>query len=268
MALSRRSGRPISRSPMPTAAATSAINLRKSLMLQVKDRATRAVNFVGGPGAWDQYLPAVKQAADKVRNFKPTKKATPPPADGAPPAKKRMTGQQSYGDIDGPFEKLIEAIKLVPGYAPTPESQIQVATLSTLQTNYRAANKSAATTDAAMTKAERARKAIYDGAKDSLRTKMKAIKKATRGQYGPSSAEFAQVKSIRIRVRREWRVRPRMRLFTAEDAEIAEEDLEWWALLKCRRAVACAVLSASPGNRRDAGNPLRPRTLQWATSEG
>jgi len=39
---------------------------------------------------------------------------------------------------------------------------------------------------------------IYDGATDSLRSKMKAIKKATRGQYGPGSAEFAQVKSIKL----------------------------------------------------------------------
>ncbi|MDQ3116446.1 MAG: hypothetical protein M3Q86_07520 [Verrucomicrobiota bacterium] len=73
-------------------------------MLQIKDRTTRAVNYVGSNAAWEQYLPAVKQAADKVRNFRPSKKATPPPPDGTPPAKKRMTGQQSYGDIEGLFE--------------------------------------------------------------------------------------------------------------------------------------------------------------------
>jgi hypothetical protein len=31
-----------------------------------------------------------------------------------------------------------------------------------------------------------------------LRAKMKAIKKATRAQYGPSSAQFAEVKSIKL----------------------------------------------------------------------
>jgi len=67
-----------------------------------------------------------------------------------------------------------------------------------LQTDYRAANKGAATTGAVMTKAERARKALYDGETNSLRAKMKAIKKATRAQYGPSSAQFAEVKSIKL----------------------------------------------------------------------
>ncbi|HEX4665622.1 MAG TPA: hypothetical protein VH207_03400 [Chthoniobacterales bacterium] len=92
-------------------------------MLQIKDRATRAVNYVGSNGAWDQFLPAIKQAADKVRNVK-TKKSTPPPAPGEPPVKPRMTGQQSFGDIDGLFEKLLEAVKLVPRFAPPPESLI------------------------------------------------------------------------------------------------------------------------------------------------
>jgi hypothetical protein len=53
---------------------------------------------------------------------------------------------------------VVEALKLVPGYAPPATSQIQLATLDTLQTDYRAANKGAATTGALMTKAERARK--------------------------------------------------------------------------------------------------------------
>src|SRR3954447_7963935 len=40
------------------AAETSATNLRKSLMLQIKDRTTRAVNYVASNEAWDQFLPA------------------------------------------------------------------------------------------------------------------------------------------------------------------------------------------------------------------
>lgn len=144
---------------------------------------------VGSNEAWEQSLAAVKQAADN----RPTKKATPPPADGTPPVKKRMTGQQSYGDIEGLFERVVEALELVLGYAPPATSQIQLTTLDTLQTDYRAANKGAA-----MTKAERARRALYDGMTDSLRTKMKAIKKATRAQYGASSAQFADVMSINL----------------------------------------------------------------------
>ncbi len=71
----------------------------------------------------------------------------------------------------------MEALKLVPGYAPPATSQIQLATLDTLQTDYRAANKGAATTGAVMTKAERARKALYDGETNSLRAKMKGSRR-------------------------------------------------------------------------------------------
>lgn len=101
-------------------AENNATTARKNLMLQIKDRTTRLVNYVGSNSAWDEYLPAVKMAADKVRNYRPKKKA------------------------------------------------------------------------------ERARKPLYDAEKGSLRAKMKAIKKATRGQYGVSSAQFAEIKSIRL----------------------------------------------------------------------
>jgi hypothetical protein len=180
------------------AAETSKAKVRRDFMLQIKDRTTRLVNYVGSNEAWDQYFTAVKQAADKVRNFRPSKKAVTPPNGDTLPAKKRMTGQQSYGDIDGLFEKVLEAVKLVPAYAPPVTSQIQLVTLGTLQTSYRQANKDVATTEAAASKAVRTRKALYDAKTNSLRSKMKAIKKATRAQYGASSAEFADVKSIKL----------------------------------------------------------------------
>ncbi len=178
-------------------AENNATTARKNLMLQIKDRTTRLVNYVGSNSAWDEYLPAVKMAADKVRNYRSKKKAGTPPPDGTPADKKRMTGQQSYGDIDGLFEKVLEALKLVPGYTPA-ATEIQLATLDTLKTDFRAANKNVATKGAATTKAERTRKPLYDAEKGSLRAKMKAIKKATRGQYGVSSAQFAEIKSIRL----------------------------------------------------------------------
>ena len=69
---------------------------------------------------------------------------------GGPPAKPSpKTGQQSYGDIDHWFEKLIEAVKLVPAYKPGPGSNIEVVQLTALLTDYRQANKDVATTGAA-----------------------------------------------------------------------------------------------------------------------
>jgi hypothetical protein len=139
----------------------------------------------------------VKQAANKVRNYSPNanKKETPA-GPGGPPAKpKTKTGQQSYGDIDHWFEKLIEAVKLVPTYKPGPASNIEVTQLTALMTDYRQANKDVATTGAALDSGQRARKTSYDGT-DSLRTKMKALKKAVGAQYGRQSPEYAAVKGI------------------------------------------------------------------------
>jgi hypothetical protein len=176
-------------------ASTAKVSLHSSLMATIKSRTTRVVDYVSSNEAWAQFFPGVKQAADKVRNYHPdaNKKETP-----ATPAKpKRKTGQQSYGDIDQWFEKLIEAVKLVPGYSPKAESNIQNAQLVALLADYRLSNKDAAVTDAALDSGQRARKAIYDGT-DGLRSKMKAIKKAVGAQYSRKSPEYAAVASIAL----------------------------------------------------------------------
>jgi hypothetical protein len=173
-------------------ASSAAISLHASLMATIKSRTTRVVDYISSNEAWSQFLPAVKQAADKVRNHRAARKPATP---GTPAKPAPKTGQQSYGDIDNSFEKLVEAVKLVPGYKPSPGSNIEAGQLNTLLSDYRQANKDVATTGAALDAAQRSRKTSYDGA-DGLRPKMKAIKKAAGGQYGRQSAEFAAVKSI------------------------------------------------------------------------
>jgi hypothetical protein len=180
-------------------AATAAIALHASLMATIKARTLRVVDYVSSNEAWDQFLPGVKQAANKVRNYSPSanKKETPDKP-GEPPAKpKTKTGQQSYGDIDHWFEKLIEAVKLVPNYKPSPGSNIELVQLTALLSDYRQANKDVATTGAALNSGQRSRKTSYDGP-DSLITKMKATKKAVGAQYGRDSAEYAAVKGIKL----------------------------------------------------------------------
>lgn len=180
------------------AASTAAIALHANLMATIKSRTTRVVDYVLSNEAWDQFLPGVKQAANKVRNYSPSANKKETPAKPGEPAKpKTKIGQQSYGDIDNAFEKLIEAVKLVPGYNPKSESNIQIAQLTALLADYRQANKDVAKMDAALDSAQRARKDIYDGPV-SLRTKMKAIKKGAGAQYGRDSSQFASVKGIKL----------------------------------------------------------------------
>jgi len=177
---------------------SAAIALHANWMETIKSRTTRVVDYVSSNEAWAQFFPGVKQAADKVRSYHPgaNKKETPA-SPGAPAKKKRKSGQQSYGDIDQWFEKVIEAVKLVPGYKPKPESNIQIAQLTALLADYRQSNKDAATTDAALDSSQRSRKEGYDGAA-GLRAKMKAIKKAVGAQYDRKRPEYASVASIAL----------------------------------------------------------------------
>jgi hypothetical protein len=182
-------------------ASTAAIDLHASLMATIKSHTTRVVDYISSNEAWSQFLPGVKQAANKVRNYHPSanKKETPAGSTpGAPGKAAAKTGQQSYGELDSSFEKLIEAVKLVPGYAPKAETNIQIAQLTALSASYRDANKSVATNNAALDAAQRSRKAGFDDEKAGLRQKMKDIKKAAGAQYGRDSSEFASVKGIAV----------------------------------------------------------------------
>ena len=60
------------------------------------------------------------------------------------------------------------------------------------------ANKTVATTGAAMSKSEKSHKSLDDGARDSLRAKMKAIKKAVSAQYGRGRSQYAEVKGRQL----------------------------------------------------------------------
>jgi hypothetical protein len=171
---------------------------RKTLYELIKTRTLRVVDTISGNEAWKQYLPKVKESARMVRNSRPSKTSDEPAPPNAPAKPKRKTGQQSFGDIDIWFGKLIEAVKLIPGYAPPVSSNIQIVQLETLLTDYRAANKDVATTGATLSNLRRERLALYDGEAGSLSAKMKAVKKATGGQYGRDSAQFAEVKSIAL----------------------------------------------------------------------
>ena len=88
---------------------------------------------------------------------------------------------------------MIAALGGVSGYTP-PAAEITIANLTTLANSYAAKNLSMATTFSQLGTKQRDRLTAFA----ALKEKMKAIKQAARGQYGPSSPQFDQIGGISL----------------------------------------------------------------------
>jgi hypothetical protein len=167
----------------------------------LKDKALRVKDFVGANVAWKKYLPAITKAADAVRGYVISKKATPPPAGTTPaPAKKARQGsrsQQGYADLEKLFGKLIAQVAKITGYTAPANSGLTKAELDTQDGTFTNLNDEVSTAESNLSEAQRIRKDYYDG-ENGLKEKMKCIKKAVRSQYGASSTQYAAVKGIAL----------------------------------------------------------------------
>ena len=169
---------------------------RMTMVAEIKDVALRVLSYLKSNPAWKKYLPGIKSLVDKIRGTS-ARRAKPPAATetpGSPQAKKRNKGEQSFGEIDTNFDRLVAALGSVPGYAPT-TADLTIANLTARAAAYSAKNATMSTLGQTVGLKQRDRSAGYDG-DGGLREKMKAIKQAVRAQYGSSSAEYAQVKGI------------------------------------------------------------------------
>ena len=169
------------------------VPLRNDMVTVIKGLSSQVLSLIRSNPAWKNHVPAIKALVDKIRGTRPkAPKAEPAPPGTTPPApKRRSTGEQGYGDIEENFERLIAALGGVPGYTP-PAPEITIASLTTVANTYAAKNLNMATLFAQLTRSQRDR---LDGFND-LREKMKAIKQAVRGQYGPGSPESDQTGGI------------------------------------------------------------------------
>jgi len=162
---------------------------------------TQVINYVASNKAWKADLPRIKELANQVREIKPPRKTTPPPAPqpGQPaPAeeKPRDRGNGSYAEIAVRFKALGAKVATLPGYAPD-DDDIKAPALATLAAQLAANNDAVETTDSDLDKAQRRRHELFDTPETGLADKFQAIKKAVKGQYGQSSTQFAQVKGIK-----------------------------------------------------------------------
>ncbi len=169
------------------------VETRNPQVADIKDRAMRALAYLKSNVAWLRFLPGIKGLVDKIRGNRPRKPKAPAPGEGptSPAAKKRNTGEQSFGDIAANFERLVAALGAITGYAP-PAAELSIANLTILSNDYSTRNAIMSTLAQQIGLAQRDR---LDGFNE-LTAKKKAIKQAVKSQYGNNSAENAAVKGI------------------------------------------------------------------------
>jgi len=167
---------------------------RTALVAEIKARALRASSRVKSHAAWKAQLPAVKTAAENLRGYRTAKPKAP--AEGPPP-RTRQKGDQSYGDIKALTDKLVAALKKVPGYDTGASGDISTVGLAAVALQLDGLNQLTAGKEQTLTATRVPRKTAYDGT-GGLKEKMLAIKEAAKSQYGSQSPEFLQIKGIRV----------------------------------------------------------------------
>ena len=164
----------------------------------LKALAARVEASVTSNVAWKKFHKSVIAASQDVRGTKtPGKK--PAPAPGAPPktARQGAQSQQGFSDIAKHFGKLIKAVEKITGYTAAPGSDLALVDINASLTAFAALNTSVQAAEVALDSAQTSRSDYYDG-EGGLREKMKAIKKATSGQYGRGCAQFASIRGIAL----------------------------------------------------------------------
>lgn len=171
---------------------------RQDLVKEMKATATRVIAYLKSSPTFAGRLKNAKAAADKLRGVRPRAPKNPPPAPGTPAAKKRNTGDQSYADLEKHFKVLINAVTGLAAYAPAPlTNPITLANLNGTLSTYKSKNAALIPLESTWRDKVDARSKKFDGP-GGLRAKMKAIKNATKAQYGQNSSQYEQVKNIKL----------------------------------------------------------------------
>ena len=171
---------------------------RQDLVKELKATATRVIAYLKSSAAFASRLKNAKSAADKLRGMKAGPPKAPKSARGTPAAKNRTGGDLSFADMEKHFKVLINAVTGLPGYAPVPATNpITLANLNGTLSTYKGKNSDLITLESTWRDKADERSTQFDGP-GGLREKMKAIKNATKSQYGQTSSQYGQVKGIRL----------------------------------------------------------------------
>lgn len=122
----------------------------------------------------------------------------PPPIPNPNPPTTISTSQQSYDSIIANFDKLIQRVQTVPGYA-TNEVNIQIANLQTLLTSLKTVNLNAITATNALNLARNQRNLTFYANNTGLIDITKKVKSYIRQIYGSTSSQYHQATAIKFK---------------------------------------------------------------------
>lgn len=169
---------------------------RKATVKDLYDRAGRILAFVASNKDWAKQLRSIKTIVDKIRGNQPRPNKPPTGSETPDQTKQRSSGERSYAEMEGHLNRLIPALQAITGYAP-PAIELSILRLTMLAGSLHTQNLNVANLERQTAAKQAERFENYNG-DEGLKEKMKAIKAATRAQYGSSSSEYESVKSIAL----------------------------------------------------------------------
>lgn len=175
---------------------TTNVGLRNVMVKDLKSRSSLTMDVIKSAPAFKQYKSTVHNIVKKILNYRPPKTSTPTGGENPEETKKRNRGEQSFADLSGLFTRLVGVITEIVGYDP-PNPILKLAEMTNLDTTFKAKNKEMGDLLSELELAIKERYNMYNG-ENSLKEKMKAIKAATRSQYGADSVQYETIKGIKV----------------------------------------------------------------------
>lgn len=176
------------------------INERAVAFKDLKSLSTRLINALQTTDATSEKIADAIAFNKKMQGIRA--KAVETPIDPNVPAPNTIsTSQQSYDQQIQHLAGIISVLQTEPSYAPN-EVDLQVATLTTKQTDLTAKNSSVATAYTNVSNSRIARDTIIYGADTGLFDIATQVKKYVKSVFGATSPQFAQVKGIEFTKKR------------------------------------------------------------------
>ena len=173
------------------------INERQNVFAGLKQLSTRLCNALQTTDATERIIKDAKGFNRKIQGQRATAKNTTPLDPDAPIPKTISSTQLSYTQQVQHFAGLISTLSSEPSYSPN-ETDLQISTLITKQSDLIAKNKDVATAYADISTARIERNAVLYNPEGSIFDVASEVKKYIKSIYGASSPQFAQVKGLRF----------------------------------------------------------------------
>ena len=177
---------------------TTKVSTRTDLVKASKQRGSRVMAQVKSNGNWKAHLEPVARHVAKLNNQRVSRPK--PPAEGeteeSDAKKRRNQGELGHAEMAQHLRNIASALAQIPAYT-VPAEDLTVGAIETLATTYETLNREMATLDQDVARQRTARKALYDG-ETGLKETMKSIKNAVKAQYGTASAQYLEVRAVRV----------------------------------------------------------------------